>query len=57
VIALVLILSSPAILTPLSGAVTRVPLSVALNITLDVADAVVLLSQAGLMCVESRTRS
>ena len=40
-IALVLILSSLAILTPLAGTVTRVPLSVALNVTLDVVDAVV----------------
>ena len=40
VVALVLILSSPAILAPLSGAVTRVSLSVAPNVTLYVADAV-----------------
>lgn len=40
VVALVLILSSLAILTPLAGAVTRVSLYVARNVTLDVADAV-----------------
>ena len=56
VVALVLILSSLAILTLLAGAVTRVSLSIVLNVTLNVADADPLLSQAGLMCVEPRTR-